>query len=268
MKKLQLLSEIKDFTSLKAIIESDDWIIEQKIDGQRISVHVNRGITTAYNRKGVELTVPKELSKQFLPFENKSMILDGEYLNGIYYVFDVLSLGHAEVDYKPLKQRKILLRATVKSLKIPQLVNVRSASGTTDKASLIRDLKKVKAEGIVAKNLDAAYSYGNKTENMLKYKFYKTVDCVVGETWYNNKQAVQLLLKNEEETFIEVGKCKVVPGVLQKLEYGDVVEVKYLYATPSKRLYQPIFSNIRTDKHASECDINQLVGTCKNILVK
>lgn len=268
MKKLQLLSEIKDFTNVKTIIESDDWIVEQKIDGQRVALHCNRGEARMFNRKGNELTVPKPIAKSLSNFPDRSFILDGEYLNGTYYAFDALSIGGKDIDFKILKHRKFLMRPMVKTLKIPEIKSVDWATTAKDKALLIRQLKDMRAEGIVAKNLQSIYSYGNRTEDMLKYKFYKTADCIVGETWVNGKQAVQLLVLDKNNNFIDIGKCKVVPSMLKKLSFGDIIEVKYLYATSSNRLYQPIFSKKRNDKTKEECRLDQLIGTCKEILVK
>lgn len=268
MYQLQLLSEIKDFTNLKNIIESKDWIIEQKIDGQRVCLSIDRGQVKAYNRKGVEITFPTKIKQKIAPFTDVSCALDGEYLNGVFYAFDMFNLGGHDISFKILKHRKFIMRSVIRKLAIEEIKSLDSASETVTKAKLIQELKKNKAEGVVAKKLDSQYLFGNKSPDALKYKFYKSLDCVVGETWYNDKQSCQLLLKDEDGTFKEVAKCKVTPSILNMLNFGDVVEVKYLYATSSNRLYQPIFTRLRNDKHAEECGMNQMIETCKTISVK
>ena len=267
MYQLQLLDELKDFTNLKNLIESDDWIIEQKIDGQRVCLVIEKGKAKAYNRKGVEITFPAKILKKLEQFTNVSCILDGEYLNGTFYVFDMFSVGGNDFSHKELKQRRFVMRAIVKNMKLEEIKSLDFASNTTDKAQLIRNLKAINAEGIVAKKATSPYLFGAKNPQTLKYKFYKSIDCVIGTTWVDGKQSAELLLKDKNE-FIEVARCKIDPGTLNVLKYGDVVEVKYLYATPSKRLYQPIFTRLRNDKDADECTVDQMVETCKTIPVR
>jgi hypothetical protein len=45
-----------------------------------------------------------------------------------------------------------------------------------------------------------------------------------------------------------------------------VLEVKYLYATDDNILYQPRVMKRRTDKAATDCLINQLVKTSKQVV--
>ena len=95
----------------------------------------------------------------------------------------------------------------------------------------------------------------------LKWKFVKTVDCIVGEISIDGKQNVEVrLLDPSTSEIIEIGTVGMTPGNLAKVKTGDVIEVKYLYVeNPRKpRLYQPSFVKFRDDKSPQQCWMDQI----------
>ena len=277
--KAQLATPL-EHVHVKQYVQSDQWWVEQKLDGQRFLVLVADGEISAFNRNGVEMTLPEQIATDFASFKTDDTMwhFDGELVDGEYHIFDVLWAGdtcEGGMTDKPFEQRRNRLEKIFSFWEPDHCHLVRCAKTETEKADLIVKLERACSEGADWKKRTATYNvHGNREETWLKLKFVQCADVVVMELERGGKpQAVTIGMMQDNVWFPtkvdikleEVAGCKV-PANLE-LEVGDVLEVRYLYATNDNKLTQPIFVRKRTDKLPEECTMSdQLKFSSKAIV--
>lgn len=277
--KAQLATPL-EHVHVKQYVQSDQWWVEQKLDGQRFLVLVADGEISAFNRNGVEMTLPEQIAADFASFKTDDTMwhFDGELVDGEYHIFDVLWAGdtcEGGMTDKPFEQRRNRLEKIFSFWEPDHCHLVRCAKTETEKADLIVKLERECSEGAVLKKRTATYSvHGKRVKTWLKLKFVQCADVVVMELERGGKpQAVTIGMMQDNVWFPtkvdikleEVAGCKV-PANLE-LEVGDVLEVRYLYATNDNKLTQPIFVRKRTDKLPEECTMSdQLKFSSKAIV--
>jgi len=122
---------------------------------------------------------------------------------------------------------------------------------------LLDKLKRENREGIVFKNLSAAYVAGRPASggDNLKLKFHATGSFIVNKV--NSKRSVSLMLFDGHK-IVPAGNVTIPPNHAIPA-VGAVVEVRYLYAFPeSGCIFQPVYLGVRDDITAEECTITQL----------
>ena len=269
--KAQLATPL-EHVHVKQYVQSDEWWVEQKLDGQRFLVLVAEGEITAFNRNGVEMTLPEQIAADFASFKTDDTMwhFDGELVDGEYHIFDVLWAGDTcdgGMTDKPFEQRRNRLEKIFSFWEPDHCHLVRCAKTETEKADLVVKLERECSEGAVLKKRTATYNVqGKRVKTWLKLKFVQCADVIVMELERGGKpQAVTIGMMQEpniwitnydeaDNKLVEVAGCKV-PANLE-LEVGDVLEVRYLYATSDNKLTQPIFVRKRTDKQPEECTMN------------
>ncbi len=277
--KAQLATPL-EHVHVKQYVQSDQWWVEQKLDGQRFLVLVADGEISAFNRNGVEMTLPEQIATDFASFKTDDTMwhFDGELVDGEYHIFDVLWAGdtcEGGMTGKPFEQRRNRLEKIFSFWEPDHCHLVRCAKTETEKADLIVKLERECSEGAVLKKRTATYNvHGKRVKTWLKLKFVQCADVVVMELERGGKpQAVTIGMMQDNVWFPksvdikleEVAGCKV-PANLE-LEVGDVLEVRYLYATNDNKLTQPIFVRKRTDKLPEECTMSdQLKFSSKAIV--
>jgi bifunctional non-homologous end joining protein LigD len=239
--KPQLLNPI-DVDEMEAYITSDDWLVQEKLDGKRIMVEVSFGKVTASNRRSWKVGIPQDVADELSKFED--CILDGELVGGVYYVFDCL--GHNGEDLRSdsyMNRFNRLVESVIGDRMLYQVDIVPTAYSMDDKRALIASLQH--NEGVVFKELSAAYSVGrpNKLGSQLKCKFWSSATCVVSAV--NTKRSVAVSV-DSPDGFVPVGNVTVPPNH-ELPNVGDYVEVKYLYAHKEGSLYQPQYLGTRDD---------------------
>ena len=244
----QMLNSI-DETEVQRYLEDDTWVMEEKYDGRRLMVRVTSGTVEGANRKGLLVSLPKEIEDTLKV--GPDCVLDGELIGAKLYVFDVLSYGSedlAEKDYLWRVQARNAIRFAAKAA----VDNVETYVGTEAKATAYRRLQGQNREGVVFKRADAPYRIGrpNVGGSQVKFKFYATCSAVV--TAVNAQRSVALALENTS-----VGNV-TIPSNFELPQVGDVVEVRYLYYNPNGALYQSVYLGVRDDIDASECVMSQL----------
>lgn len=242
-------------------LSNDNWAMQQKIDGWRMLLSCGDKVET-FNRKGEKLDCPKEITDYFSVFTT-NWVFDGELLNGVYYIFDLLEIPTGDIRSWPLSKRYEMLSMLKDKFKEPiSIVDLH----TENKEKVFASLQKATAEGVVFKRLDAQY-YPKKTNSQLKYKFIKQVDCVVLDKNVESKDNF-LLGMFDGENFVDVGKVSALTGDGPQVDVGSVVQVDILYVTKGNRLYQPVKPILRFDKTPQECLVDQLweYKTTKEVL--
>jgi ATP-dependent DNA ligase len=245
-------------------IGSDEWVVEQKLDGHRLLLEGRGTEVVGYNRNGMPYSarsLPRELATMPLP---AGVILDGELLDLKtleFWAFDLRSID-GSIDKEPMAVRRELLEGVLDLAPLPVHL-VPQATDTRHKQTLVHDALTAHAEGVVFKKVSAPYQAG-RNENWRKFKFVHTCDAIVTAVNVGGKESASLGLVNQNQAIVEVGKCSTIGKGL--VSPGDIVEVRYLYATLEDRLYQPCLMHKRTDKVLGQCTLDQLVYTNREVL--
>ena len=175
----------------------DDWLHEQKFDGYRIGLRMNRTSVELWSRRGQDWT------REFPAVANagrklraRDALLDGEVAvllpNGItsfqalqnrgarttftYFAFDLLYLDGQDLRERPLRERKELLR---KLLARQSSVIRYSDHVVGGGAAFFAAACKLGLEGIVSKRADARYRTGRNSD-WQKTKCLKRQEFVIG----------------------------------------------------------------------------------------
>lgn len=296
MKIFPVLAETLADERIGAHVANDDWCAEQKLDGQRILIHVGDGGVAALNRKA-EITakdVPRGVIDAFRPLVGRGeWFFDGEMVGvgaqKVLWLFDLPYVSDHIDPSTDLFTRKGMLDGFYDGFfgGHPQVRLLPTATGDAAKESLVDAVRASGGEGVMFKHLDKPYdqprnpnaTQGVRSRWILKAKNRKTIDCVVTATKLDGKDNIQLGVIDPDFTgrtvpiggwdFRVIGECTALAGDKDRIQKGDVVEVTYLYANDVRapRLYQPTMPRIRTDKAPGECMIDQLVFTNREVLL-
>jgi bifunctional non-homologous end joining protein LigD len=244
----QLLNPI-DETDVQQYLENGSWVMEEKHDGRRLMVRVNGGKVEGANRKGLMVSLPREIEEALK--DGPDCVLDGELIGAKLFVFDVLSYAGDDLAEQGYLQR-VAVRNAIAFADQAAVENVETFIGTEAKAAAYRSLQAQQREGVVFKRANAPYRVGrpNAGGTQVKFKFYATCSAVVSAV--NAQRSVALTLENTPVGNVTIPANFEVPNV------GDVVEVRYLYYNPNGALYQSVYLGVREDIDAAECLMSQL----------
>lgn len=232
-------------------LNSNEWGLQQKVDGVRMMVDGTSSKVICYNRNGEKVNTPECL----LNYRMDEYITDGEYLDGKFYPFDLVANGTFLARYNHLN--------LIASNPLPLFLGTEAKTRAFDNSVLAG------TEGVIFRKLTGLYKHG-RSKLVVKCKFTSDVDCVVLERPDPKDTNDNFYLGMwDGEKFAEVGKVSALTGDGPSVKIGDVVKVTCLYVSNSGKLYQPVKPRIRTDKRASDCTIDQLdtLRTSKEIIV-
>jgi len=267
------------------------WIYEMKWDGQRgVATLTSSGVVIQSRTGKTDLTgrypdVVSELVALHLG-SGHDCVLDGELVDSGYMVFDILSADGLDVTGWPLRARRKLLGELIVDGN-----RIGISPAFDDGAVLLRHVKKIGAEGIVAKRLSSKYVEGGRGPEWQKVKVRREQEFVVlgytpGEghrEWafgalilgYYGGEEIRYagkvgtgfdddclaMLMQEMEPMICGETCGderswIVPNNVKKgaiwLYPGIVVQVAFQRWTEDGRLWHPSYQGLRTDKEAHE----------------
>jgi bifunctional non-homologous end joining protein LigD len=251
----QLLNPIDESQAI-LLLHSNDWAVQEKLDGRRMLIRKDQAEIQGINRKGLLIGLPETVFGTVRSIPG-NFVLDGECLGDQFHAFDLLEWDGEDLRPLPFIRRLVKLSTF---LNRPGLHHVRFVETATDpetKERLFNQLQAQKKEGAVFKRLAAPYTPGrpNSGGPQLKHKFYATCSAVVSKI--NDKRSVELRLLNGEG-WIPVGNV-TIPVNFEVPAVGGVVEIRYLYAfRESNALYQPVYLGPRQDVEVHECVLSQL----------
>jgi len=259
----QLLNSIDGEDEALSLYATGRFVMQQKMDGDRMSILLKNKQITTYNRKGQERGCPEVLKQALTSIElDGELFIDGEIVGDVFYAFDLLYCGNASCASLGYKKRFDLLKDMAfayglcsKNFKI--VLSTFPSQLFLGKAFLT-NIKNFNGEGIVLKELDAPYMSGrpNSGGSQLKYKFMESSTCIV--TQVNNQRSVGLALLGQLGVELSVGNVSV-PANQQIPKVGDLVEVRYLYKFEGNgSLFQPVLLGIREDLDRSDCTLVQV----------
>ena len=223
----------------KSLPTSGEWIFEPKWDGFRAVVHKDGDVIGIDSRSGTDLTrYFPELVAQLASALPNRCVLDGEIVietNGkldfdalqlrlhpaqsridllakqnpaAIVIFDLLALDDEVLLDRPLSERRALLQNRLGDLEPP--VWITPATTDPDAAQAwFTDLEGAGLDGLIAKDLTAAYQPG--VRSYLKLKHRRDLDAVVcGFRWHKSGQVVGSLmlgLYDEAGALHYIGAC-------------------------------------------------------------
>ena len=227
--------------------ESPSWTMQEKLDGKRCVISTGSKLS-ALSRNNLPLQLSEELHG-FLCGLPPGWTFDGELIGSVYYVFDVLEVNSNQVSNFSWKDRyNILTSILTKDYEFIKLVPC-----LTSKSAEFDRLRQDNTEGVIFKDLRSSYTGGE----WFKFKFYKSVDCIVTDTALNSKNSLELSVYTDNR-LLPIGQLSSLTGDGPRVKCGDIVEVTYLKFTTNRRLYQASNPKLRTDKLPEECTIEQL----------
>jgi bifunctional non-homologous end joining protein LigD len=253
---VELLEEITE-TEADALIHSERYWLQVKVDGHRVQIEKTAaGNYAAYTRNGTTRALPAEVVDGLEKSPLKSFVMDGELVGACYIAFDLLTANGVNLMNEEYAARYgILLKAIASH---PNIRVVTTWKRPKEKLAGMALLRRNRCEGAVFKSIEATYRIGRS--NHKKFKFVKSVSCRVEMVGFKSKDNAVLTLLDGKK-WLEVGRASTIGK--GKIEVGQIVEVKFLYATEGKRLYQPRITSVRTDLDYSACTLAQLNGKYK-----
>lgn len=248
---------------------SDGWWLEQKLDGDRVLARVVDNEPQFLNRSGVVYghRVPDPIRRAFAAGFSGEWVFDGELMDGVYWVFDMLHVGTSKVAESYAARRELLEALFGVWEARPDCVRlVPTARTEREKRDLVRSVLSSNAEGVIAKWNAAPYNGGRRNDSTLKVKLVATADVIVTEVGRQGKDSIAIGIV-QDGALVDAGAVNMQGKPYRHLQIGQVVEVRYLYVVAgSTRLVQPEFIRVRTDKPAEQCTTDQLKFTNREVL--
>ncbi len=196
------ISSRRSFASPSSVRRRGGWGHEIKFDGYRVQLRVAGGKATLKTRKGLDWTdkftaIAREAA--VLP----DCIIDGEIValdsngapdfaalqaalseqetdNLIFFAFDLLLTGDADLRSKPLVERKAELQTLLDARGVGKDTLIRFVEHfETGGDAVLRSACRLSLEGIVSKRLDAPYRSG-RTKSWTKAKCRAGHEVVIG----------------------------------------------------------------------------------------
>ena len=251
----QLLNSINQ-SQIAQLIASDDWFMQEKMDGFHQMARVSNKDVTISNRNG--LIVPGSKAIEIGLSVVSSAVFDGETIGDNYHMFDLLERDGADLRARPALYRIMQLgNYFINFEDEPAIHLVRTAFGSTPKQELFDKIKAERGEGVVFKKKDAPYVPGRPASggNMLKFKFKGSATCVViGQN--TGKRSVMIAVQQDSTLgfvgpSVGVGSVTIPPNYTIP-ETFTLVEVEYLYAYPGGALFQAVYKGSRPDKSQAD----------------
>lgn len=267
----QLLNDIDRDTAM-ALIEDDDWVMEEKMDGKRIVVAISPSDVRISNKSARACGMPAPIVtaiKSLKSVEYVGPVLyveaDGELVGDTYHVFDIFALDGADLRNLPYEIRaaqytKLIRRnKTLSNDLFDKIEAVETFYGTAAKRAAFERIEGSNGEGVVFKRRDMAYAPGrpNSGGPALKFKFKESSTAIcLGES-SDGKRSIRLGLLAEDGAVVNVGKVTVPPNQPVP-QPGALVEVQYLYKYEGGALFQPVLLGVRDDQIRENCTLVQV----------
>lgn len=182
-------------TLIKEPFDDDSFLFEVKLDGYRVTAHVDKKKTTLYSRSGLNYTKAYKLVTDELSTFEMAVVLDGELValdkegkpnfdelqryDGtqqlIYYVFDMPWCNGYDLSDVELEERKEMLRQI-----LPGSELIRYSDHFDNGMELFDLIKSQGMEGIVAKKKNSKYAAGKRSKDWLKIPVEQKQEFVIG----------------------------------------------------------------------------------------
>jgi bifunctional non-homologous end joining protein LigD len=255
--RAELLTEVS-FQQAARLIKDPNYGGQEKENGKRRVIVRNGNEVFCFNREGEKRDLPPAVVKVLLKHPLNRIVIDtelcGTKIAPRVRIFDSLILGGELLGQYPYQRREIRSHEEFDNFH-PMFKVLDTARTSEEKLALLKKLYAERAEGMVFKLMDAPYKQGDAGQHF-KLKFWKTADVVVIGPNPEGHDSVEIGVYNK-------GKLHRVSGVSligrERVKAGDVIEIKYLYATKNLHIVQPTMLQKRDDKSPKACGADQLV---------
>lgn len=233
---------------------------QEKYNGERRTIVKQGDQVISYNREG-EISKPLDarvinvLRKHPLPQFIIDIELVGVKGSEQIYILDALILDEEMLASETYEYREARAHAEFDNYH-RMITVVYTARTSEDKTALMLRLANEKAEGVVFRDMGACYKQGRSGQHFA-IKFWKDADVIVMGPSPEGHNSVRVGVYDERGKLHEI--CGVSLNGKDPAKKGDVVAIKYLYATGDRHVVQPELLFVRTDKKAQECTIDQLI---------
>ena len=255
-----LCETIKDLNEIKL----ENYIAEQKFDGERIVIGKKGSNIEVINRRGnikndTYIEIVEELSKLDFDF-----MIDGEVCStdGLFnslqkrallkdegkiairtkeipvliHIFDILSIGAEDLRFKPLMERKKVLDDNFGKLNLRTAKVCGYVEGEDNIKALWETIKAEKKEGIVLKLKNSVY-VGKRSRSWCKFKNFKE-ETITFNVYEQNNAGVKL---SDGFNECQVAGHERAKWIVQKLKDEKKIEVvvQYLEKTADGKMRFP-----------------------------
>jgi bifunctional non-homologous end joining protein LigD len=229
---------------------------QEKHNGHRLIICKENGALRLFNREGQSSSKPLSIriKNALLSHPLAGFVIDGELVGGTFYIFDALILGDEIVANDVYEYREARYHAEFDGYST-QIVPVETARTPEAKRLLWDAVLASHGEGLVSKNMTAPYKQGRPDQHW-KLKFWKTADAVVIGPNPEDKDSVEIGMYNDRGQLHRISGCSLRNKF--RLKPGQVIEVRFLYATQERHIVQPTLMSVRYDKPAQACRLSQL----------
>ena len=261
-----MLATQVDVEALPSLVDDDAWMLDQKLDGQRRLVAIVDARPQAFGRRGTSAKLPRQVERDLSVLSGGEWLVDGELMDDVFWVFDVVRApaGHI-TETTPYAVRRRALDGIAPHITTGSVHVLPCAAEKVDKDALVGAVRTLGCEGVVARHIEGAYEFGDRSRTMLKAKFFRDIDVVVTRVRVDGKENFGIGLVREGEV-IEIGTCSALFRGLAPVEVGQVLTVHYLYANERGHLQHPTRPKVRNDKAPEECTFDQLIFRSRSIV--
>jgi bifunctional non-homologous end joining protein LigD len=267
----QLLNDI-DRDAAMALIEDDEWVMEEKMDGKRIAVAISASEVRISNKSARACSIPAPIVTAIQSLTSVEYVgpvlyieADGELIGDKYHVFDIFAIDGADLRHLPYETRaahyaKLIRRnKAVSSSVFDTIEAVETFFGTSAKRAAFERIEARNGEGVVFKRRDMVYAPGrpNSGGPALKFKFKESSTAICLGDSIDGKRSIRLGLLSSDGVMVNVGKVTVPPNQPVPLP-NSLVEVQYLYKHEGGALFQPVLLAVRDDQNREDCTLAQV----------
>lgn len=267
----QLLNDI-DRDAAKALIQDDDWVMEEKMDGKRIAVAISASDVRISNKSARACSIPPPIVtaiQSLTSVEYAGPVLyveaEGELVGDTYHVFDIFVIDGADLRHLPYETRaahyaKLIRRNKAMSSSVFDTIEaVETFYGTPAKRAAFERIEGRNGEGVVFKRRDMVYTPGrpNSGGPALKFKFKESSTAICLGDSNEGKRSIRLGLLSSNGAMVNVGKVTVPPNQPVPPQ-NSLVEIQYLYKYEDGALFQPVLLGIRDDQNRENCTLAQV----------
>lgn len=225
----------------------DDWVAQEKFDGENRLVTASEGVVGGVNRRGLTCPVPAHWNADDLPHDSGRTVLCGEDMGADLIAFDAVEIDGTCIRHLGFLKRHRTLAAMASASGDPAWLRIAPvAVGTAAKKAMLADIVANNREGIVYKRADATFDAG-RSLNAVKHKVQESSTFEV--TKVNDKRSVAIALRDAEGAPVPMGNV-TVPANHDVPAIGALVEVEYMYRYEDGALEQPKYKGVRTDVDA------------------
>lgn len=269
IKPPELLEEVVNGDHRKYVDDPAYWM-QDKSDGVSRGVVKAGGDIFGINKLGKPVPLPAEIVEKLNRIPLDTFQIDAELVGTKLVCRDILVRDVAggftdpDISQWPYELRFAALVGFVSIGLLPQVEIVQTWEGSEKARAIVRQ-RTERREGVVFKLRSAPYRPGRNGQHK-KYKFIKTLSAIAGTPGATGKESVDLFLYNHEDARHSAGfigsvvRCGTVSLIGKPaVKEGDIVEVAYLYAQPSKLLSQARLLHVRTDVDQKDCTTAQLI---------